>query len=327
MKRTLSIIAVSYLFSLLALAVAASSHASENERVVAEVNGAKLTEVQLMDVLRELIPQGSYHSAISPETVKAKKKDAMDELIRRELFYQEARRIGLRVKSSEINERYAAIEKQYGGRTEFERILKASGYTQKTLKKDIERNMLVTLLYNQEVLQKARVSDEFLSEYYKEHEDSYTRPESLHVRHIMIKVPGEATPEEREEMRKRAEEVDKKAKAGEDFAQLAWEYSMDDYRVKGGDLGIIHRGRLLPPVEDAAFKLKPGQVSGVITTDFGFHIVKVEEKIPPTKLSFEEVKDKLRQDIEKKRIKEAEDALLERLKTQAKIIIYDKASK
>lgn len=125
---------------------------------------------------------------------------------------------------------------------------------------------------------KLEISDADLQQYYDTHSTEFEKSEQVHARHILLKVPPKAKPDEKAKIRQRAEEVLAKVKAGEDFAALAKQYSEDGSAAKGGDLGFFSRGKMVKPFEDAAFGLAPGQTSDIVTSQFGFHIIKVEEK-------------------------------------------------
>lgn len=142
-----------------------------------------------------------------------------------------------------------------------------------------------------EVVDKIVVTEEDMKSYYNVNKEAYKIPETVRARHILIKAPKDATEAEKAESGKKAEEILKRIKAGEDFAELASEFSDDKgSKSKGGDLGFFPRGRMAKPFEDAAFSLKPGEVSDIVETKFGYHIIKLED-IKEAKLrSFEDVK-------------------------------------
>lgn len=142
-----------------------------------------------------------------------------------------------------------------------------------------------------EVVDKIVVTEEDMKSYYNVNKEAYKIPETVRARHILVKAPKDATEAEKAESSKKAEEILKRIKAGEDFAGLATEFSDDKgSKGKGGDLGFFPRGRMAKPFEDAAFSLKPGEVSDIVETKFGYHIIKLED-IKEAKLrSFEDVK-------------------------------------
>ncbi len=123
------------------------------------------------------------------------------------------------------------------------------------------------------------ISDEEAQAYYDGHQDEFTDPETVRARHILFRVPTTATDEEKAEIRKRAEAALERINGGEDFATVATEVSEDQSNApQGGDLGFFPRGRMVPPFEEAVFGLEPGKVSGIVETQFGLHIIKLEEK-------------------------------------------------
>ena len=148
------------------------------------------------------------------------------------------------------------------------------------------------------------------------------RPEARKIRQIQVSFAPNATPEEREEKRLRAQEVIDKIEAGGDMAALAWDYSDDKYRVKGGDLGLIHRGRLDADLEEEVFKLGDDQLSGIIETIHGYHVVRVEEIRPPEQLRLEDVSAKVKKEFAQKKEEQLRVELIENLKSRALIEIY-----
>ncbi len=297
-----------------------------SDQTVAVVNGVTLTESDLQRIINELLPATFYHQTITSEKKAELRKKAIDELIKRELYYQEAKRVGIKVDKSEINQGLESIKKRFKSKKEYKDALKQAGITEDDLKKDIERNLLIQKFYQKEVIEKSKVSDEYLKDYYEKNKKDFLRPEAVHIRHILIKIEPTATEEQKKEKKRQAKEILSRARQGEDFGMLAYNYSADDWRVKGGDLGLIHRGRLLPELEEVAFKLKPGEISDLIETIYGFHIIRLEEKLPPTQLSFDEIKDNLKKEMEKKKQRDLEENLIKLLKDKSEIKIVESSN-
>ncbi|RMF99853.1 MAG: hypothetical protein D6726_12300 [Nitrospirae bacterium] len=144
------------------------------------------------------------------------------------------------------------------------------------------------------------ITNEDIELYYKSKSEQFKVPSMVRARHILIKVKSDASEDEKKAARKKAEEILSKIKNGEDFASLAEEYSDDPGSAKkGGDLGYFPRGRMVKPFEDAAFSLKPGEVSDIVETAFGYHIIKVDDKKDAHIKPLEEVKDMIRKKLEK----------------------------
>jgi peptidyl-prolyl cis-trans isomerase D len=137
---------------------------------------------------------------------------------------------------------------------------------------------------------KVDISQEEIKAYYEENIDDFFMQQQVKARHILFKVPPDADSTKVEEARKRAEEILARAKKGEDFASLAEKYSEGPTAKKGGDLGYSPRGRMVKQFEDAAFSLKPGELSAVVRTQFGFHIIKVEDVQQERTQSLDEVR-------------------------------------
>jgi len=129
---------------------------------------------------------------------------------------------------------------------------------------------------------KVQVSDADVQQYYDANTSRFTSPEQVRTRHILFRIPGDATPEKKAEIRAKADAVLAKARAGEDFATLAQQSSEDSSAAQGGDLGAVGRGQMVKPFEDAAFALAPGQISEIVETPFGLHIIKVDSRTEAT---------------------------------------------
>ncbi len=150
---------------------------------------------------------------------------------------------------------------------------------------------------------KLDISEDELKAKYEADKSSYEIPEKRHARHILFKVAATDSDELRAEKKKKAEEVLALARKGDDFATLAKEYSEGPTKERGGDLGIFSRGRMVPAFDEAVFSMDSGEVKGPIETRFGYHIIKVEEIIPATTRSFEEVQGNLAASMKKQKAK------------------------
>jgi peptidyl-prolyl cis-trans isomerase D len=145
---------------------------------------------------------------------------------------------------------------------------------------------------------KIEIADQEIQEYYDEYAEEFWMPEQVRARHILIKAGVGAKPEEKEDARKKAEDVLAKVEKGTPFEELAKKFSEDKASAQeGGDLGLFPRGQMVQPFEEAAFGLEPGEVSEVVETRFGFHIIRVEEKIPEGTKSLDKVKDDIRKTL------------------------------
>ncbi|MBF0530687.1 MAG: SurA N-terminal domain-containing protein, partial [Deltaproteobacteria bacterium] len=153
---------------------------------------------------------------------------------------------------------------------------------------------------------KVQVKDDEITEYYDLNSDKYKEPEQVRARHILFTVDPQAKPEDIAKIKAKAEEVLAKTKApGADFAKLAQEFSQDSTSATGGDLGWFARDKMVAPFAEAAFKLGNGQISDLVKTQFGFHIIKTEERKPAATRTLEEAKTEIKDKLIKERAAEA----------------------
>lgn len=291
-------------------------------QAVAKVNGTVLSEADLEEVMARLIPQVSFHRNLTTEKRAAYRSQAFEDMIDAELFYQAAKAKGMVVEKDAIKRAKEAAVNRVGGKKQFKAALKQAGISEKQFESKVEKRILVQMITEAEVTRKAAVTDEEVRANYDRNVESYMRPDARKIKHILISVPPEASVEERERRRRRAAEVLEKAGKGEDFSRLAWDYSDDAYKVKGGDLGIIHRGRLDSKIEEVVFKLKAGELSGIIETIYGYHIVLMEEVKEPEQLSFEDVSQGIRKKMTEKRLRERKEEFTAQLRANAVIEEY-----
>jgi peptidyl-prolyl cis-trans isomerase C len=147
----------------------------------------------------------------------------------------------------------------------------------------------------EEVISKIAPTEEDMSSYYKTHKDEFSTPEMVRVRHILVKVDKAASDDVKKQALERAEAIMKRIRNGEDFAKLAAELSEDPAsKGKGGDLGFFPRGKMVPDFEKAAFSLKAGEVGDIILSQFGYHLIKVEEKKAATLEPYETTRERVR---------------------------------
>lgn len=165
-------------------------------------------------------------------------------------------------------------------------------------------NFLANDYLKKEVANKVTVPEEDLKSYYDTRQEEFKTSEMVRARHILLKLDKSASEEDKKQARKKAEDILNKIKAGEDFAKLASEFSDDPgSKSKGGDLGFFTRGRMVKPFEDTAFALKPGEVSGIVESPFGYHVIKVEERKEPGVEPYDAVKEKIKQKLVQERTK------------------------
>lgn len=307
---------------LVSLWAAAAAFGDDAPKPVLKVNDMAFNNFQLREALNQLVPAASFHGEMSEETRARYRPKAIDLLIESALFYQEARRLGIKADDDKVDEAEKKVMERVGGRKGFFAALKGEGMTEDDFRENLRRKLTVEIFEDKEIKAKSEVTDDEVKADYERNRESYMRPESRKLSHILVSVDPSSNAEQVKEREKRAQEALDKLKAGEDFATLAWDYSDDPFRVKGGDLGVVHMGRLDPDLDKVAFSLKLGETSGLVHTMYGFHIIRVEQIFEPTQLTLEDVAKGIKSRMEADRLKTLRESILKRLKETAVIEVY-----
>jgi peptidyl-prolyl cis-trans isomerase C len=244
---------------------------------------------------------------------------AMQRVVDSKLLAQEAKRQKMEPNDQRVKETMAQIEGQAGGREKLDQALGQMGMTYDLLAASVAESDLVQVFIETTIDPLVAVSPEEVETYYKEHPEMFQRPEQVHARHILMTAGPDASPEAKAAAKAKAEAARKRALAGEDFAALAIEVSEGPSAPKGGDLGFFARQQMVAPFADAAFALEVGQISEVVETQFGYHVIKVEEKRPASMMTFAEVQEPLTQMLRQNKGGEQTTKVLDQLAEKATI--------
>jgi parvulin-like peptidyl-prolyl isomerase len=288
-------------------------------REVARVNGVPLMSDRLDAAVNTLIPLEAFHRSVDPAKMADLRARALKELVDQELEYQDGIRLHVRVAESEIETAVRRGRQRFASSAAFEQRLKASGATVDDLRREIRRSLVVQKTVDRVVTATCQVDAEQARRYFASNSDRFVVPEQLHVQAITIGVDPSANAEAWAAARTRAEGVRRQVQGGASFEQLAREVSTDPSKTQGGDMGFVHRGSLNDAFEDALRTLSPGQMSDVIKTLYGYHLVRVVDVRPPKKQAFAEVAAEIRRDLTTKRCAEVKDAWIARLRAAASI--------
>jgi parvulin-like peptidyl-prolyl isomerase len=250
-------------------------------------------------------------------------RKVLERLIEEKLIDQEAKKSGIKVTSKEVEGAIEEVKRRHAVDQEnFEKLLAAEGVTLEVFKKEIEKQILRTKVINWAVKVEPTTGEKELRDFYQEHIDRYRVNESYRISHILFLFPKGASLEQGREIRKRAQKVLERIKAGEDFGEMALRYSEDpSSRRDRGDIGYFKRGELLPALEREALRLQVGEVSGVIRTEFGFDIIKLLDRKGDEPPPFEEVKEKVQMDYYGREMEKAYLQFLSKLKEKSIIEI------
>lgn len=290
----------------------------------ASVNGAIISNEDVnrqMFVLEQhfLSTQGK---AIRPDMVPELRQRILDELIDKELLHQETLKKGIELEEKAVNEKMDTLKKRFPDEEAFRSELDQMNLSEEALRLQIRRDLAVRRLVEKEILANVLVSDAESKAFYDSHPEHFREQEKVKASHILIKSEADTNPTAKDEQRKRLEAVKKRIENGEDFASLAREISECPSAEKGGDLGYFERGNMVKPFEDAAFSMKPGEVSDVVVTPFGFHLIKVTDHSEARAISYDESEEGIKKHLRAKKSNEEVNAYVGELKKKSKVEKY-----
>jgi len=285
--------------------------------VIARVNGEDVKKADFDRIIQTM-------EARAGQPVPADRRDeilrgAIDQLVVYTLLSQESRNRGIKVDEAEIEAKLGQLKAQFPTQEAFEKALKDRGMTVETLRKDARIDLSVTKLIEGEVAALPGPSDIEAKEFYDKNPDKFKEDESVRASHILIRVDEKADAAAKQKARAQIDDVLKQAKGGGDFAKLAQQHSQDGSAAQGGDLNYFAKGTMVPAFDKVAFELKPGQISDVVTTQFGYHIIKVADHKPGRTIPFEESSPKIKQFLTQDKKQKHQDTYIEGLKKKSKI--------
>jgi parvulin-like peptidyl-prolyl isomerase len=291
--------------------------------VIARVNGVPILGGDLNAALNTLVPLESYHENVKPEKMDELRTRALDSLIDEELRYQEAVRLKVRVPPADVEQAFDRARKAYRTPEEFERARRQAGATIPQLRASILRALMISKVYEQVVGRKCAVTDDEAAAYYRQNTARFMLPEQMRTSIITIGVDRSAPPREWERARHVADDLARRIAEGASFEALAREHSSDPSKAKGGDLGFVHRGQMIDEFERALTPLRPGQVSPVVQTIYGFHLLRLVEIRSATQKTFAEMKSTIVRDLTETRCSQASAEWSKQLRQAARVEIIE----
>ena len=249
-------------------------------------------------------------------------REVLDQIVAYKLLIQESKTRKIDASDADVDARMKEIQTQFPTEDAFKQMLTARKTTLEQVRSDIRQDITVQKLIENAIADKVAVKPEQVTDFYSKNPDQFKQPERVRASHILIMVPKGSDDAAKTAARTKAADILKDVKAGKDFAALAKQHSQDPGSApKGGDLGFFQQGQMVGPFNDVAFKLTPGQVSDLVETEFGFHIIKVAEKQAARTVPLDEVRPQLEQYLERTNREQQTDAFVNGLKTKGKIEI------
>jgi peptidyl-prolyl cis-trans isomerase C len=293
---------------------------SSSQKKVAVVNGSVITQADfdraMTDTQQRLSSTGS---PLTDSQLPEIKRKTLEWLIGGELLYQESQKKGINVDEAATNEQLKKLKERFSSEDEFEKRLSNMSLSEALLKSQLKRSMAIQQLIEKVIIKNVTVSEKEIKGYYDGHPDSFKQPEQVRASHILIKVDPQAEESQKAEARKTLEKIQQKLKKGEDFSTLAKEFSQCPSNANGGDLGYFSRGQMVKPFQEAAFALRPGEVSDIVETRFGYHLIKVIDRRPEATILYKDAKDRIEQRLKQKKVQEEVSLYVAKLKDKAKV--------
>ncbi|HIJ96108.1 MAG TPA: peptidylprolyl isomerase [Desulfuromonadales bacterium] len=295
--------------------VAAAPAVSEVQGAVARVNGVAIDAVELRRA-RKVLSRGQ---SIPQEKQAALDKQALEQLVSAELLYQAADKLEVKDLDKKIDEKLAQGKARFKDQKDFQNAIKELEMNEKDLREYTRRDLLISNFVESTLAAKATVSEEDVRKFYDQNPDKFKRDESVKASHILIGVEAAASGDDKKKAREKADKLRKELAGGADFAELAKNNSTCPSAKQGGDLGYFGKGQMVAPFEKAAYAMKPGDISDVVETQFGYHIIKLTDKKAAESVAFKEAKVKIEEYLKGQKLNSAVGAYIAEAKKSARI--------
>ena len=284
--------------------------------VVARVNGVGIAAADLEKAIRNL--EANVGNQIPPERRSEVYRGILDQLVEMRLLEQEAAARNIKATDAEVAAGIDQMKKQAPTPEAFSKALASRKMTEADLRAEARQRLAVDKLLTTEVEPKAAVTEADIADFYKKNPQFFMQPEAVRASHILLKAD---TPEAKVAAKAKAEDLLNQIKGGADFAALAKQHSNDGSAANGGDLGFFPRGQMVKAFEDAAFALKAGEVSPIVESEFGYHIIKAGEHRDARTVPIAEVSDRIAQALRQQKQQALAQEYVQSLKAKGKVEI------
>lgn len=263
------------------------------EQVLARVNGTAISAQELAWEIGQLKAEmNRRNTPLTDGQLAALKPQMMEILIERELLFQDARQRKIRALDKWVDAALADLKGQLERVSSLQTYLADSGMALPDLKARLAKGVVVERLVRQEIVRNIEITEAEMQAYYRDHAELFTTSDLVRARHILI-APKDASEGAWQDALQKIQALQKRIEQGDDFAILALEYSDCPSRAYAGDIGYLTREELVAPFAEAVFALAPGQVSDIVRTRFGYHLIKLIERMPADPPNFWEAQGEI----------------------------------
>ena len=291
--------------------------------VVAKINDKTVTREDLLQASQAVQIRLAQEGRPVTPTVGFYRQ-VLDEVIGIVLLQQDAKTAGMTATDQEIQQQLAQRKGAFPDEKTYKAALAKAGLTEEKLREQTRDQIAVQKYLKNRFAQAGNVTDQATREFYDKNKDKIQAPDRVRVRHILVRFDPKGAPADKEKARQKAANLLKRVQDGEDFAKLAQEHSDDTgSKPQGGDIGWVTEGRTVPTFEQAAFALKkPNDLSPVVESQFGFHIIQLQERQAAGTLPYEQVKERIGQLIQQQEAQQKLAARVRELRSKAKVEVF-----
>lgn len=297
----------------------ANEKSSLTPAVVAMVNGTAITRPELDRAVKIMLSQNNGGKTLSGEERKMAEKSVLDQLIAAELLYQAGQKLPISDVDKKVDAQVNQNKAKFTSQEVYEKALKENGLTESDLRLFARKEIFINNLIEKEIASRVNISDADVKKFYDENIDKFKHEETVKASHILVGVDSKASDEDKKKAKEKAEALLKRVKGGEDFAEVAKKESSCPSSVQGGDLGYFSKGQMVPAFENAAFSLNPGEISGLVETQYGYHIIKMVDRKPAGTDAFDDVKGKIRSYLQVQEIQKGIGDYIEKLRKEGTV--------
>jgi peptidyl-prolyl cis-trans isomerase SurA len=267
----------------------ASQYGESIDRVVASVDGNPITNFDVHN------PDAGSPNTLTGPSSSTDPNATLKQLIAQQLLNEESQKYADRVDDADVDRFIAQVEQHnHVTDAQLRAQLQSEGSSYEAFRKNAFQQVEAIEMVQREVREKIEIPDSAIEAYYKSHPEEFTvTQEKYRLAQILIAVPNDAPPDQLAAAQKKADEVRAMAVKGKDFGELARQYSSDDSKTKGGELGEFDPSDLNDQIATAVKQTKPGDIAPLIRTHYGFHIIKVEEHQVPGEEPLAAVRDQI----------------------------------
>ncbi|OGV37036.1 MAG: hypothetical protein A2X48_04275 [Lentisphaerae bacterium GWF2_49_21] len=303
---------------------------------VAKIGDEKISRAEIETEFKPIIAmmkENGQLGKIPPEIWKKEVLTGINDMIATKLLSKLAEANGYKPDPALAEEEFKKITAQMPPEQVAE-TLEKQGMKPEVIKERIATGLAIQKWVDEKILAGIKITDEETEKFYKDNQDRFKKPETVHAFHILIKPDDldaeklktmtdeekkKAVDETKQKTLQKAQDILAKIKKGEDFAKLASENSACPSKEKGGDLGTFGKGNMVPEFEKAAFSMKPGELSDIVETKYGYHIIKLAEKNEAGVVPFAEVKNFISENLKKQKLSETVRGIIEAEKKDKKV--------